>query len=71
MFTNGRYDPWSSGGVTVTLSPSLPSVFMDEAAHHLDLYWTNAADPVSVTDARKFQMDTVAGWLAARAAARV
>jgi lysosomal Pro-X carboxypeptidase len=71
VFTNGKYDPWSSVGVTESLSNSLPAIFMEEAAHHLDLYFSNPADPPSVIAARKFQMNSISDWLSARQQARV
>jgi len=48
FFINGKLDPWSSGGVLVNVSSSLPAFYMAGAAHHLDLRLPNAADPIDV-----------------------
>ena len=71
MFTNGHYDPWSAGGITTTLNDKLPAIFMEGSAHHLDLFFSNPADPASVVAARKVQMNNVADWLAQRHSARM
>lgn len=51
-FSNGGMDPWSSGGVLHSLSPSLPSLFIPQGAHHLDLFFSHPADPPSVVQGR-------------------
>jgi lysosomal Pro-X carboxypeptidase len=69
VFSNGGYDPWSSGGVKVS-QPGLPVVFIPEGAHHLDLFFSNPADPPSVTAARTAEMGYVREWTTAWWAAR-
>jgi len=63
VFSNGGFDPWSSGGVLQNLSSSMPAIWIDEGAHHLDLFFSNAKDPASVTLARKTEMNFVDGWI--------
>jgi hypothetical protein len=48
VYTNGDLDPWSYGG----FAPASNSIWMDGAAHHLDLRAPNILDPRSVTQAR-------------------
>jgi hypothetical protein len=48
IFSNGLLDPCSSGGVTKTLAPSLPSIIIPDGAHHLDLRGSNKNDPKDV-----------------------
>ncbi|XP_071044535.1 lysosomal Pro-X carboxypeptidase isoform X2 [Parasteatoda tepidariorum] len=59
IFTNGDLDPWHGGGVLKSLSDTLIAIFMDNAAHHLDLRTSNSADPLSVKKAR----DTIRSWI--------
>jgi len=63
IFSNGRLDPWMPGGVLFNASSSLPAILIDHSAHHLDLRAPDPADPQSVTDARNFERQTIAGWL--------
>ena len=68
ILSNGRLDPWSSGGVTNAIPGAPPSVlvlFIDEAAHHLDLRASDPADPLSVVSARAAEDSTMLGWLQA------
>ena len=72
-YTNGGFDPWSSGGVLPGSSrdtPSTPAFFIPEGAHHLDLFFSNAADPASVTAVRKQQVALITKWAAEWRAAR-
>ncbi|CAH1401397.1 unnamed protein product [Nezara viridula] len=63
IFSNGLLDPWSSGGVLKNLSSSAVAVVIPESAHHLDLRFTNEADPESVHSARKFYKNTFVAWI--------
>ena len=70
VFTNGLLDPWSSGGVMQNVSDSLVSVVLDLGAHHLDLMFTNPADPPCVKDARAIQEANILKWVQQSAAGR-
>merc|ERR1712217_250406 len=67
VFSNGLYDPWSSGGVLKNISDSVLAVVIPEGAHHLDLFFTNPLDPPSVTTARHTEMNEARKWIAERA----
>ena len=61
-------DPWSSGGVTTPIAGAPPSVvvlFIEEAAHHLDLRASDPSDPEPVVTARSTEDATMLGWLQA------
>jgi lysosomal Pro-X carboxypeptidase len=64
VFSNGLLDPWSSAGVVENMSESVVAVLIEEGAHHLDLFFSNAADPPSVTNAREVELAHIAQWVA-------
>lgn len=64
VFSNGQFDPWRSGGVTSSKNKSgVLAVTIAEGAHHLDLMFSNPADPESVTAVRALEMKYVEEWL--------
>ncbi|XP_059820488.1 lysosomal Pro-X carboxypeptidase [Hypanus sabinus] len=63
IFSNGGLDPWSSGGVTKSISSSLPAIFIAEGAHHLDLRSNNKQDPSSVRKARSLELSYFKKWI--------
>lgn len=63
LFSNGELDPWSGGGVTRTLSPELPAVMIPEVGHHIDLFWSSAADPPAVIEARETERRWIRKWV--------
>ena len=63
VFSNGDYDPWSSGGVRSNLSDTVVAVLVEGGAHHLDLFFSNDLDPASVKAARRIELEHVARWI--------
>ena len=63
VFSNGLLDPWSSGGVLKPRDRDVVAVIIPEGAHHLDLRGANAADPVSVIQARKIERAHIDKWI--------
>ena len=63
IFSNGAYDPWSRGGVLHSPSPSLIAVAIPSGAHHIDLMFSDAADPPDVSAARQKEMGIIHGWI--------
>ena len=51
------------GGVTTSLSESLVALVIKESAHHLDLFWSNEADPESVRNARETERSYMHLWV--------
>ena len=63
IFSNGVIDPWHSGGVLTAPNDKVVTLYIEDAAHHLDLREPNAADPASVTAARQTETETIALWI--------
>jgi lysosomal Pro-X carboxypeptidase len=63
LFSNGEFDPWRSGGVLRDLSPSVRALEVDKGAHHLDLFFSNPADPPSVRQVRQAEIEAIRGWV--------
>lgn len=65
VFSNGRLDPWSEMGVVdqEQAGDGVKVIMMDQAAHHLDLFFWHPLDPKDVLDARRIEMDLVEGWV--------
>jgi lysosomal Pro-X carboxypeptidase len=67
VFSNGGFDPWSTGGVLpgdVPASSSLETVFLPEGAHHLDFMFSHPEDPPSVLEARQHEKAAIVAWAA-------
>jgi len=62
VWSNGRLDPWSSGGVRKDVSQTV-AVFIQDGAHHLDLRSPNIADPQSVIQARATEESYIRQWI--------
>lgn len=58
----------SSSGVQVSSSTGGPngltSVWIQDGAHHVDLFFSNPADPASITSARQVELGLVRSWIA-------
>ena len=73
LFSNGKLDPWSGGGVNDTAlsgwygtsnTRGVVAMLMDSAAHHLDLRGSNATyDPQSVQWVRQQQKLYIQAWI--------
>eukprot|EP00752_Nemacystus_decipiens_P003737 g3443.t1 len=65
VFSNGRLDPWSEMGVVDQdrAGAGVKVIMMDQAAHHLDLFFEHPLDPPDVLDARRVEMDLVESWV--------
>lgn len=65
VFSNGRLDPWSEMGVVDQdrAGAGVKVIMMDQAAHHLDLFFEHPLDPQDVLDARRVEMDMVESWV--------
>lgn len=58
IFSNGKLDPWARGGVLSDVG-NCQAIYMDKAAHHLDLRLPNAADPIEVIKGRETETTTI------------
>ncbi|KAF0708871.1 hypothetical protein As57867_006166, partial [Aphanomyces stellatus] len=63
VFSNGGFDPWSAAGVLANTNPLITLVDIPEGAHHLDLMFSDPRDPVSVTAARRTEVEKIQEWL--------
>jgi lysosomal Pro-X carboxypeptidase len=71
VLTNGRLDPWSYAGIgykarVMSKADALPRnvIWMDGAAHHLDIWWPHPDDPPSVVQAREIAFRMISNWIA-------
>lgn len=62
IFTNGRYDPWSQAGVLRDLSQTLISIYIEDGAHHTDLFFPSPGDTHSIRAARQQIKRTLLEW---------
>lgn len=63
VFSNGQLDPWQSGAVLNTTVVGLVAFRMAGAAHHLDLRYPNALDPLDVVSGRTVEKGAIEYWL--------
>lgn len=82
VWSNGELDPWAGGGVGFGVAGKgavpnfrndsargLWAISIPEAAHHLDLMWSDPGDTAAVRNARDFEMDQVRQWVEEKKAA--
>lgn len=62
IFVNGGHDPWSAGGYHSDRNPTLPTIFIETGAHHVDLMFAKANDPEDLVLARKQILDILRRW---------
>ena len=63
VFSNGEYDPWRSGGVLTNLSAGVTAIEVPGGAHHLDLMFSNPADPPAVRRVRDAEVAAMRRWI--------
>nr|XP_023695229.1 lysosomal Pro-X carboxypeptidase [Paramormyrops kingsleyae] len=63
IFSNGKLDPWSGGGVMESLTSSLVAIVIPDGAHHLDLRYNTNYDPSSVLHARALEVKYIQQWI--------
>jgi len=63
VFSNGLLDPWSGGGVLQNISNSVLAFIIPNGAHHLDLMWSNPADPQDVISVRAMEENQIRNWI--------
>lgn len=63
FYSNGKFDPWSAGGVYSDSNPKVVPHFIEEGAHHAELRGTTPSDPNSVVFARKMESYAIESWL--------
>eukprot|EP00930_Biecheleria_cincta_P044708 TRINITY_DN30785_c0_g1_i1.p1 TRINITY_DN30785_c0_g1~~TRINITY_DN30785_c0_g1_i1.p1 ORF type:complete len:529 (-),score=44.52 TRINITY_DN30785_c0_g1_i1:242-1777(-) len=63
VFSNGLYDPWSSGGVIRNISSTAVAVVIADGAHHSDLFFSNPGDPETVKRARLTELAHIREWV--------
>ena len=75
VWSNGLLDPWSGGGVyppgggidgpmvqNITADGSQIALLLDLGAHHLDLFFSNPADPPCAVQAREIEAKMIERW---------
>eukprot|EP00940_MAST-03C_sp_MAST-3C-sp2_P001488 g1488.t1 len=65
VFSNGRFDPWRSGGVTSVndSARSLWSIIIPNGAHHVDLMFSTRNDTEDIRRARTFEISKIRDWV--------
>nr|XP_023015538.1 lysosomal Pro-X carboxypeptidase [Leptinotarsa decemlineata] len=63
IFSNGLYDPWSSGGVLRNIGARILAIVIPDGAHHFDLRGANVNDSSSVKAAREFHVHHIRRWI--------
>jgi len=63
IFSNGQYDPTHSMSIQANVSDTVTLLYIENAAHGLDLYAETDNDPQSVIDARAIELQTIKKWI--------
>jgi lysosomal Pro-X carboxypeptidase len=62
VFVQGGHDPWSAGGYYGAGNPTLPRIFIETGAHHVDLMFSRKNDPQDVVVARAAILEILTEW---------
>ncbi|EGD83631.1 hypothetical protein PTSG_04239 [Salpingoeca rosetta] len=63
VLSNGGLDPWRAGGVVTNVSDSVVAVVIESGAHHIDLMFSDPADPPDVIAARRLELQHISRWI--------
>ena len=63
VFPNGSIDPWHALGITLSISESLPAIYITGTAHCANMYPPSPKDPQSLVDARSEITKLIGTWL--------
>lgn len=63
IFSNGDRDPWSAGGVTSPLNPSISLISIPHACHHEDLRSSGPNDPPALREIRDQEASIISAWI--------
>jgi lysosomal Pro-X carboxypeptidase len=64
VFSSGSYDGWSSAGVATNVSSKgVVSFLIQQGAHHLDLMFSDSADPPFVIAGRELELGMIKTWI--------
>jgi hypothetical protein len=64
IFSNGELDPWHAGGVLYNVSDDCIALYINGAAHHLDLRGPNPTDTAEILSARAVETIWIQKWIA-------
>lgn len=63
FFSNGKLDPWHSGGILKNVSGSVQAYILEQGAHHLDLRSSNPADTPGAIHVRLMEKQAIREWI--------
>lgn len=63
IFSNGKLDPWSGGGVLTNVTDNNIALIVEDGAHHYDLRLPNEADTESVKEVRATEFHYIKKWI--------
>jgi lysosomal Pro-X carboxypeptidase len=69
VFSNGQLDPWRPGGITnipAWRSDVLDAAIVEDAGHHIDLFFSDPLDTPSIKAVRALEVDRMHRWVSAR-----
>eukprot|EP00253_Pinus_taeda_P027888 PITA_27888 len=63
IFSNGLWDPWSSGGVKENISESIVALPTQKGTHCLDLHPSSPDDPGWLKEQRSAEIEYIKSWI--------